>query len=176
MALTLKVVIEKARKVLSHDSGPFWQFVKYGVIGVMSTAVQLTVFYVLAATSMKCLGSDDVAVKYLGLPSAEFSGDEPWYATRGAIASAATGVGFIIANVFCWLMNRKFVFKPGKFVWYTELAMFFGASTFATVMALAVMIVLIDQFALMTSLAGVIEVAVSFLVNFAIRKFFIFKR
>ena len=73
-------------------------------------------------------------------------------------------------------MNRKFVFKPGKFVWYAELAMFFGASTFATVMALAVMKVLIDQFALMTSLAGVIEVAVSFLVNFAIRKFFIFKR
>ena len=71
MAMTLKVVIEKARKVLSHDSGPFWQFVKYGVIGVMSTAVQLTVFYVLAATSMKCLGADDVAVKYLGLPSVE---------------------------------------------------------------------------------------------------------
>ena len=176
MAMALKVVIEKARKVLSHDSGPFWQFVKYGVIGVMSTAVQLTVFYILAATCMKCLGADDVAVKWLGLPSAEFTGDEPWYATRGAVAAAATGIGFVIANIFCWLLNRKFVFRPGKFVWYAELAMFFGASTFATAVALLMMKAMIDQFGLMTSLAGIVEVAVSFAVNFTIRKFVIFKR
>ncbi len=72
-------------------------------------------------------------------------------------------------------MNRAFVFKPGKFKWYVELAMFFGASTLATVIALGVMKVLIDSFGLMTTLAVVVEVFVSFLVNFFIRKFCIFK-
>jgi putative flippase GtrA len=162
-------------KVLSRDAGPFWQFVKYGVIGVLSTAIQTAVFYLLAATCLKCLTPDDWAVRFLGLPSAVFTGRECWYASRGMVAAAATGIGFVIANLFCWLMNRRFVFEPGRHRWPVELALFFGASTSATVVALAVMKVLIDQLGFMTSLAVIIEVAVSFAVNFFARKFFIFK-
>ena len=167
--------MKTVREILSHDSGPFWQFVKYGVIGVMATCVQTGVFYVLASTCLKCLTHDDWAVKLLGLPSVAFTGAEPWYATRGMLAAAATAVGFILANIFCWLMNRWFVFKPGKFPWHVEFGMFFGASTLATVIALGVMKLLIDQFGLMTTLAVVVEVFVSFFVNFFARKFFIFK-
>lgn len=166
---------ELIEKILSRDCGPFWQFVKYGVIGVMATLVQTGVFYLLAATCMKCLTADDVAVRFLGLPAADFTGAEAWYATRGSIASAATAIGFVIANVFCWLMNRKFVFRPGKFRWYAEFAMFFAVASVATVIALSIMKALIDWCGIMTSLAVVAEVAVSFLVNFFVRKFFIFK-
>jgi len=109
------------------------------------------------------------------LPAATFTGEEPWYASRGMLAAAATAVGFTLANVFCWLMNRWFVFKPGKFKWYVEFGMFFGTSTIATVIALGTMKVLIDVFGMMTSLAVVVEVIVSFFVNFFVRKFFIFK-
>ena len=163
------------RRFLSHESGAFAQFVKYGVIGVMSTCVQTGIFYVLAATCLKCLTADDYAVRYLGLPSVTFTGEEAWYASRGMLAAVATAIGFVLANIFCWLMNRWFVFRPGKFRWYVELAMFFGASTAATLIALGVMKVLIDRFGLMTTLAVVVEVVVSFLVNFFIRKFVIFK-
>ena len=38
------------RRIVSRESGAFWQFVKYGIVGVMSTVVQMIVFYVLAAT------------------------------------------------------------------------------------------------------------------------------
>ena len=168
-------VVEVVGKILSHESGPFWQFVKYGVIGVMATAVQTGVFYLLASTCIRCLTADDWAVRFLGLPSAAFAGDEPWYASRGMLAAYATAVGFFLANVFCWLMNRWFVFKPGKFRWYVEFGMFFGTSTVATVIALGVMKVLIDTFGLMTTFAVVVEVIVSFFVNFFVRKFFIFK-
>ena len=163
------------RKILSHDAGPFWQFVKYGLVGVMATAVQTCVFYVLASTCLKCLAPDDWAVRFLCLPSADFTGAEPWYASRGALASAATAVGFTVANVFCWIMNRAFVFRPGKYRWHVEFAMFFGAAAFATIVALAVMKTLIDGFGMMTTLAVVVEVVVSFMVNFFMRKFFIFK-
>ena len=129
----------------------------------------------LAATCMKCLGADDFAVRFLSLPAAEFSGNEAWYATRGSLASMATAIGFVIANIFCWLMNRKFVFKPGKFRWYAELGMFFSAASLATIIALSVMKLLIDGFGVMTSVAVIVEIAVSFLVNFFVRKFFIFK-
>jgi len=164
-----------SKKILSHESGPFWQFVKYGVIGVMATLVQTGVFYVMAATCFKCLTPDDWAVRLLGLPSVVFTGEEAWYVSRGMLAAAATAVGFTLANVFCWLMNRWFVFKPGKFRWYVEFGMFFGTSTIATVIALGTMKVLIDVFGMMTSLAVIVEVVVSFFVNFFVRKFFIFK-
>ena len=163
------------RRIISRESGPFWQFVKYGAIGVMSTIVQLCVFYALASTCLKCLTADDIAVKYLGLKSAYFSGQEPWYFSRGMIASAATAIGFTISNIFCWLMNRAFVFMPGKFRWWAEFGMFYGAATFATVVALGIMTLLIDLFGVTTSFAAFVEVAVSFLVNFFVRKFFIFK-
>jgi putative flippase GtrA len=164
------------KKILSHEAGPFWQFVKYGVIGVLSTCVQTAIFYLLAATCLKCLTPDDWAVRFLGLSAATFTGHEAWYASRGTLAAADTGCGFVVANIFCWLMNRWFVFVPGKYRWTVELGMFFGVSTVATVVALCVMKVLIDCAGMMTSLAVFVEVAVSFLMNFFARKFVIFKR
>ena len=163
------------RNILSHDAGPFWQFAKYGLVGVMATCVQTGVFYLLASTCLKCLGPDDWAVRFLGLPSAAFTGEEAWHASRGTLAAAATAAGFAVANVFCWLMNRAFVFRPGRFRWYAEFGMFFCAAAMATLVALGVMKVLIDSFGMMTTLAVAVEVAVSFLVNFFARKFFIFR-
>lgn len=166
---------DRIAKILSHDCGAFWQFVKYGTIGVMSTVVQAVVFYLLASTCLKCLGADDIAVRALGLPSASFDGTEAWYASRGAIASAATAVGFTVANVFCWLMNRKFVFKPGKFSGLAEFGLFYGVAALATLIALAAMKVLIDRFGVMTTIAAGVEVLVSFVINYVIRRFFIFR-
>ena len=158
------------RHILSNEAGPLAQFIKYGIVGVMATCVQMGIFYILAATCLKCLTADDWAVKLLGLPAVEVSNF-----ARALNFGVATGIGFIIANVFCWLMNRWFVFRPGKFRWHIELAMFFGASTLATVIALSVMKLLIDQFGMMTTLAVFVEIVVSFMVNFFVRKFFIFK-
>ena len=155
---------------LSNEAGAFAQFVKYGIVGVASTCVQTAIFYVLAATMLPCLGEDDIAVRCLGLPSVSVSN-----AVRAFRACVATGAGFVVANVFCWLMNRWFVFRPGRYRWYIEFAMFVGAATFATVVALGVMNVLIKYAGMMTTFAVVVEIAVSFFVNFFIRKFLIFK-
>ena len=158
------------RRFLSHDSGPFAQFVKYGVIGVLSTCVQMIGFYLLAATCLKCLGSDDWAVRFLRLPSVEASDG-----VRAFRAAVATAGGFTVANIFCWMMNRLFVFKPGKFRWYVEFLMFFGVAALATVVALGVQSLLIKYFGMMTTAAVIVEVVVSFLMNFFVRKFVIFK-
>lgn len=158
------------RRFLSHDSGPFAQFVKYGVIGVLSTCVQMIGFYLLAATCLKCLGADDWAVRFLGLPSVEVSDG-----VRAFRAAVATAGGFTVANIFCWMMNRLFVFKPGKFRWYVEFLMFFGVAALATVVALGVQSLLIKYFGMMTTAAVIVEVVVSFLMNFFVRKFVIFK-
>ena len=158
------------RRFLSNDSGPFAQFVKYGAIGVAATLVQMTVFYVLASTCCRCLGANDWAVEWFGLPSVELS-----RLVRGFRFAVDTAIGFSIANVFCWLMNRAFVFRPGKFSWYKEFGMFFGAAAGAMALATGISWVLINWVGLQTTAAVVIEVVVSFVVNFVARKFFIFK-
>ncbi|MGN0852107.1 MAG: GtrA family protein [Kiritimatiellia bacterium] len=161
---------QSLKRFLSHGCTPFEQFVKYGAIGVLATGVQTGIFYALAATCLKCLTPDDWAVRFAHLPAVEVSD-----AVRSVRACAATAVGFACANVFCWLMNRRFVFKPGKFRWYAEFGMFFGMATFATAVALGVMKLLIHYAGMMTTLAVLVEVVVSFLVNFFARKHFIFK-
>ena len=165
-------MIDYVRQILSHDCGPFWQFVKYGVIGVMATLVQTGVFYSIASTVLKCLTPTDWAVRFLHLPSVA-EGESP--KRRAFRFAVATAIGFVLANVFCWLMNRWFVFTPGEFVWYVEFAMFFAASAVATLIAIGVSSAMIRRLGLMTTLAVLIEVIVSFLVNFFVRKFFIFK-
>ena len=157
-------------QILSRRSGPFWQFVKYGVIGVASTAVQMAVFYALAATVLSCLTADDWAVRLFGLPSVDIPDG-----SRALNFGAATAVGFAVANVFCWLMNRTFVFTPGRYGWLLEFIMFFSAAAIAALLAIAFSALLIRLFSMMTTLAVVVEVLVSFAINFAVRKFVIFK-
>ena len=161
---------DSIKRILSHDCGAFWQFVKYGVIGVLSTIVQTAAFYFLASTALMCLNAEDVAVKYLSLPAADVSDS-----VRAWRFGWATGIGFVISNIFCWVMNRVFVFKPGRHVWYVELAMFMSVSGLAMLLATVLSGILISRIGLMTTLAVLIEVFVSFVFNFLIRKFVIFK-
>ncbi len=157
-------------RILSHDSGPFWQFVKYGAIGVMSTVVQAAVFCILAVTCLACLQSDDPSVRLLGLPSADVTD-----AVRAARFGAATAAGFVFANVFCWFMNRWFVFRAGKFSWPVELLFFMSVSGAAMLLATGLSMLFIRWLGMTTTLAFLIEVVVSFALNFFIRKFLIFK-
>lgn len=161
---------DRIGKILSHECGPFWQFVKYGVIGVAATLVQTGVFYVLAATALPCLAADDVAVRYLGFPSVDVSD-----AVRGFRFEVATWIGFLFANVFCWIMNRLFVFRSGRHRWYVEFLMFCATAAVATLVGTKASRLLIARLGLMTTLAVFVEIVVSFFVNFFVRKFFIFK-
>lgn len=154
---------------------PLWQIVKYGIAGLIATMIQTAVFYLLASTVLKCLAEDDIMVKLLGLPAATFAAETPWFATRGIYASIATAIGFAIANICCWLMNRAFVFGSGSRGKLAEFLMFFGVSAGATLIALAIQTACIDLFGMMTSYAVLIEIAVSFSINYLVRKFFIFR-
>ncbi len=156
--------------VLCERFAWFAQFVKYGANGVITTYIQAGVFYLLASTCLLCLGPDDIAVRKLGLSPVEVSDG-----IRAVRFAVATSVGFVISNLVCWLVSRWCVFKPGRFQWYVELGMFFGASTVAMLIALGVSSGLIRFCGLMTSIAVVAEIVISFFVNFFVRKLFIFK-
>lgn len=147
-----------------------WQLMRYGIIGVLATFVQLIVFYAFAIRIFSCLTPNDWAVIAFGFSAAEVSD-----ATRGLNFVICTTIAFVVSNFFCWVMNRKFVFVPGKFKWYIELGMFYAASTIAAALAIVLSWICINYFGLMTTLAVFVEIVVSFMVNYFVRKFLIFK-
>lgn len=164
-------MFDRLGRILSPErAGAFVQFIKYGVIGVLSTLVQAAVFYRLATTCLQCLGPDDFMVRHFGFTAVDVTD-----AVRSMRFAVATAIGFVIANVFCWLMNRFFVFKAGKFVWWKEFLFFIGVSGLAMLVATLTSSAAIRWGGLMTSLAVVVEIAVSFLFNYFLRKFFIFR-
>lgn len=162
--------VDRLRRFLSPDCGPFGQFVKYGVIGATATLLQVVVFTVLAATCLPCLGADDVAVRHLALPAVEVSDG-----VRAFRFAVATAIGFAISNVFCWLMNRTFVFHKGRYSAVKEFGLFIGVSGLAMALATGLGSLVIRLFGLMTSLAVVGEIVISFALNYFFRKYMIFK-
>ena len=147
------------------------QIVRYGVVGVASTLVQLGVFYLLASTVLKCLGSDDVMVRCLSLPAVSVADG-----VRAYRAAAAQMAGFTVANVFCWLMSRRYVFVPGRHRWPVELALFFAVSLAAFVAGVALQSLAISCLGWQTTYASLLEVVSAFVINFLIRKFYVFKK
>ena len=162
---------EAFKRILSRDAGPFWQLVKYGVVGLLATAVQTVVFYLLATTALKCLTADDFTVRWFGFAQASDVSNF----VRALRFALATGIGFTVANVFCWLLNRRIVFRPGRHRWHVEFLLFYAGASLATLVALGLSSLMIGTFGLMTSYAVVLEVVSSFFINFFLRKFVIFK-
>ena len=96
-------------------------------------------------------------------------------ATRAVRAAMAVGCGFMVANLFCWLMNRWFVFRPGRHVWYVEFLLFFTVSLAAFGVGVGLQTLLIHAAGVMTTVAFLAEVFSSLVINFVVRKFFVFK-
>lgn len=147
-----------------------WQFVKYGLIGVLATAINFAVAEVCAAYLWPCLGAGDWCVRHCGFPLAEVSD-----AVRATLAVYCNLVGFFVANGICWVLNRKYVFTPGRHHWLVEYLLFLAGSGVAVLCGSVVIWMLVCFQGLQTTYSFVINIVVSVAVNFVVRKFFVFK-
>ena len=154
--------------------GLVWQIAKYGVIGVLATIVNIAVAEVFAAYVWPCLTADDLFVKWgiFGLTDATYFVSDSVRAMRAVWCNL---VGFLVANVICWLLNRKFVFTPGRHFWLVEYAIFLAGSGFAVLCGSAAIWALVKFQGMQTTYTFGINVLVSVAVNFVVRKFVVFK-
>ena len=169
-SLTISTMPNWIRKFLSHEAGPLQQFLKYAIAGGMATASHILVFYLCAIWLFPCLTADDWAVRLLGLTVSEMPGG-----TRVLNAGICNALAFVCSNAFCYVLNRRFVFRPGRHPWGIELLLFFGVSGISMVLGTAIQSWLIAQFALQTTLAFGANLITSLLINYAMRRFFIFR-
>ncbi len=158
------------KKHLSHDAHPLVQFLKYGIAGGMATAAHIVTFFACGWFLLPCLTQDDIVVKLLGLAAPAISEN-----ARAWHAGVCNAIAFAVSNTFCYFLNRLFVFKPGRHHWVIEFLLFFGVSGISMVIGTAIQTFLITHHGLQTTFAFGANIVCALLINYAMRKFVIFK-
>ena len=159
-----------AKKFLSHEAPPFVQFVKYSMAGGIATGVHILVFFLAGWFLFPCLTQEDIVVKLLGLTAPDAG-----TANRALNALLCSTLGFLLSNAVCYLLNRLFVFTPGRHKWYVEILLFYAASGASLFLGTLIQTTLIQRFGIQTTPAFASNIVTALLVNYAARKFFVFK-
>ena len=163
-------MIKFLKRQLGHDVHPVVQFIKYGFVGGIATGINIVLFFALGCTLLPCLTEDDIMVKLFGMSVEPIS-----KATRIWNSSICNTAGFLVSNTVCYILNRLFVFKPGRHSMKVECALFFGVSGLSWAIGLTIQRSLIQLWDIQTTIAFAVNILCALLINYAMRKFVIFK-
>jgi putative flippase GtrA len=153
----------------ANEAGNIVQFVKYGISGCIAVLTHIVVFHLVAWKIFFALQADDWFVRLLNLPIQELDDT-----TRSRNSMKGNGVAFIFSNLVAYLINIYWVFVPGRHHWIIEITLFYLVSAVAVVIGTALMGLLIRRFGMLTTYAFGSNIFSAFMINYAMRKFFIF--
>lgn len=159
------------RPWLTHDAHPFIQFIKYGLSGGCATVTNIVVLYIFSIWVWPCLTQDDPVRSLLNLPAADGI-SQSVRALRSVLCNVPA---FLISNAVAYLLNILFVFKAGRHHWAVEIALFYAVSGIAFALGTALQWLLIHFFGLTTSAAIGANILTAVMINYAVRKYIIFK-
>lgn len=155
---------------LSHDAPPFVQFIKYGMAGGIATVTHVLMFFLAGFLLFPCVSESDPLVKLFGLVAPAV--DE---ALRAKNAVFSNICAFFVSNTVCYIINRLFVFRPGRHHVVIEFFLFLGVSAVSMAVGTTLMGVLIQRFGIETTYAFGINILSSLAINYVMRKYFVFK-
>ena len=154
---------------LGHDSGNLLQFIKYAIGGCVATATHIIIFHLLAWKIFYALQADDWFVRVFNLPIEELDD-----ATRSRNSMLGNGAAFLVSNLVAYLINIYWIFVPGRYHWIIEIVLFYLVSGVAIAIGTSIMGVLIRRFGMLTTYAFGSNLIAALMINYAMRKFFIF--
>ena len=157
-------------RFLSHDASPIVQFLKYAIAGGIATGVHILTFFLSGFFVFPCVASDDILVRLFGLAAPVV---EETLRARNAVFCNI--IAFLVSNTVCYVINRLFVFKPGRHSPVVEFLLFFAVSAVSVGLGTFLMGILIDRFGIQTTYAFGANMLCSLAINYALRKFFVFK-
>ena len=153
-----------------RQHGPLVQFIKYAVAGAIATVVHVCLFYFLALEVLPALNQQDVLAGVLHLRVVAASD-----AIRARNSVIDNLIAFIFSNLTAYLINIFWVFESGRHHRVLEIAFFYLVSGVSTILGSMLMGFLIGRFGVMTTVAFGASAVVSLIINYALRKRFIFK-
>jgi predicted MFS family arabinose efflux permease len=127
------------------------------------------VFHLVAWKIFFALQADDWFVRLFNLPVQQLDDS-----SRSRNSMKGNGVAFVISNLVAYLINIYWVFVPGRYHWILEIGLFYLVSGVAIVIGTALMGFLIRRFGMLTTYAFGSNIFAALMINYAMRKFFIF--
>ena len=146
------------------------QFVKYSLSGCVAVAVHVVVFYFFAWLIVPALKEDDIVVRILNLSVTTIND-----AVRARNAVINNWLAFIFSNFAAYILNVLWVFESGRHNRWVEIIMFYAVSAISIAVGSAVMWLLVMFIGSSTTLAFAADIVAAAMVNFAVRKYYIFK-
>ena len=146
------------------------QFLKYSFCGGVAMVTDMLVFFLVAWLLFPALTENDMLVRLFHLEVVAV----PEY-LRTINFCLANGIAFFASNLVAYILNVLFVFEAGKHSRRKEMALFFLVSAISVGIGVGVGVVLIRCFDLSTTFSYVAKVISTMLINFAARKFIIFR-
>ena len=146
------------------------QFVRYALCGAFATAVDALAFFVAAWRFLPALAPDDPLVRMLHLQG-PFA-DETVRAINYLINRV---IAFFVSNLVAYVTNVWWVFERGRHRRDIEVTLFYAVSAFSLVAGAGLGWTLIRLAGCSTTVAYLGNITASILINYACRKYVVFK-
>ncbi len=159
--------IEQLKK---SEASPLIQFIKYGIAGCIATSVHIIIFHILAWKIFPALQGGDLFVVLL-----DVSYQEVDISTRSLNSMLSNGAAFICSNMVAYIINIYWVFKPGRHNKLIEIGLFYLVSGISVALGTSLMGFLISYYNMQTTYAFTANIFTAVLINYAMRKFYIFR-
>ena len=159
------------RQFASRQTHPFIQFVKYGIAGGIVTVFSVLVFALLTWKVFPSLQEHEFVVRLLHLQVTPMA--EAVCARNYAYCQI---IVFMLANLVCYFINIAWVFEPGRHSRQKELTLFYAVSLLSFAAGTALGTGLIALFNAGAAVAYLANMLAAILINFAGRKYYIFKQ
>ncbi len=150
--------------------GRFIQFTRYSLCGGFATAVDMAVFYLASLTILPALSPEDPVARWLRL-----SGPFVEEALRSRHFVINRVLAFVFSNLAAYVTNILWVFEPGRYRRHVEITLFFIVSGFSLAAGTAIGWSLIRLGGLSTTFSYGGNIAASVFINYACRKYIVFK-
>ncbi|MBE0584550.1 MAG: GtrA family protein [Desulfofustis sp.] len=152
------------------DHNTIVQFIKYALAGGLATAFHIVVFHLLAWKCFPALQPNDHAVRLLRLDIREINDYQ-----RARNSMISNTAAFLIANMVAYVTNILWVFERGRHSFLVEIVLFYLVSGISVVLGTTLMGILIKRFGMLTTYAFTTNIVTAVMINYAVRKFFIFQ-
>jgi putative flippase GtrA len=154
---------------MALDSAAVTQFIKYGLAGGIATTTHIIIFHLIAWKIFPALQEKDHAVQFFKLTIKKVND-----ATRARNSMIGNFIAFLIANMVAYITNILWVFEGGKYPFLLEILLFYCVSGISVFLGTMLMGILIRRFGMLTTYAFSSNIVTAVMINYVMRKFFIF--
>jgi len=158
------------RQFKGTDAHPAIQFVKYAIGGGLATAAYIIMFHLVAWKLFPALQPADWGVRLCHLQVAAISDTQ-----RSHNAMIANVPAFLVSNLVAYLVNILWVFKRGRHHILIEFGLFTLVSGVSMAIGTPMMGYLISHYGMQTTYAFIANLVTALCINYAMRKYVIFK-